>query len=68
MENISVARNDFNKILATVEILINDVEQALSQNEIAEKRMNDVISGNVAGRSQKDYNEYLKRKKHFPTQ
>lgn len=62
MGNISVNKTDFNKILATAEILISDVEQALSQNEIAERRMNEVVLGNVAGKTQNDYNEYLRKR------
>ena len=62
MENISITKNDFNKILTTVEVLISDVEQVLSQNEIAESRMNDIVLGKVTGKTMNNYNEYLKKR------
>ena len=61
MENISVDKVDFNNILTTVEILVSDVEQVLSQNEVVDRRIRDVKSG-IAGKVEEDYNEYLKKR------
>ncbi|MGD9275658.1 MAG: hypothetical protein PVJ67_00635 [Candidatus Pacearchaeota archaeon] len=62
MENINIKKSDFNKLLATVEILISDVEEMRSQKEITEKRIKDIRMGKVQGKTEEDYNEYLKRR------
>ena len=55
-------KNDFSRILNTAEILIDDVEQVLSQDEIVKSRIKDVKIGRIAGKTEKDYNEYLKKR------
>ena len=42
MENIQVKKTDFNDILNTIEILIDDVEKVFSQDEIVEQRIQDI--------------------------
>jgi len=63
MENIYVEKGDFNKLLATVEILISDVEELKSQNDVVEKRMKEVLIGEIEGKTEEDYNEYLKKRR-----
>ena len=58
---IQVGRTDFGKILKTAEILIDEVEQVF-QNEVVKVRMEDVVEGKVKGKTQEDYNEYLRRR------
>ncbi len=62
MEIINVEKADFNKVLTTVEILISDVEKMLPQNEIITKRVNDIKTGQINGKTEGDYNEYLKKR------
>jgi len=62
METVNVSKNDFGVILSTAEILINKVEDVLSQDEVAEKRAKDVFLGRVKGKTKEDYNEYLKKR------
>ena len=45
--------------------LIEDIEQMMPQEEIIEKRMQDIVKDKVKGKTEKDYNEYLK-KEEFP--
>ncbi|MEK6879573.1 MAG: hypothetical protein AABY22_08200 [Nanoarchaeota archaeon] len=42
MAPISVPADQFDKILADVEILVEDVALLLNQDEIAKKRLNDI--------------------------
>lgn len=62
MENISVDKSDFSQLITAVEFLIEDVEQILDQDEIAEKRMQEIQTGIVKGKNVKDYNEYLRKR------
>ena len=61
MEMIHVGKTDFGRILRTAEILIEDVEQVF-QDEAVKERVEDVVEGRITGKTQKDYNEYLKRR------
>ncbi|MCK5449890.1 hypothetical protein KAI32_03420 [Candidatus Pacearchaeota archaeon] len=61
METIHVGKTDFGRILRTAEILIEEVEQVF-QDEMVEERMEDVVEGRVIGKTQEDYDEYLKRR------
>ncbi len=62
MENINIEKEDFNKLLVAVEMLIEDVEQMKSQDEIVNRRIEDVKSGRVREKTEADYNEYLKKR------
>lgn len=61
METIKVERMDFYKILNTAEILIDEVVQVF-QDEIVKNRMGDIILGKTEGKTEKDYNEYLRKR------
>ena len=61
METIQVEKTDFNKILNTAEILINEVEQVF-QNEIVKIRVGDIEMGKIKGKTQEDYNEYIRKR------
>ncbi len=62
MEIIEVKKSDLDKILNTAEILVDEVEQALSQDEIANKRIRDVRTGKTSGRTEKELDVYLKKR------
>jgi hypothetical protein len=62
MDTVNVRRADFIKILNTAELLVDEVEQALSQDEVAKRRMNDILSGKTKGKSHKEYYAYLKKR------
>lgn len=62
MENIQIKKSDFNKILNTAEILINEVEEALSQEDIIKKRMEDIKTGKVNGKTEEELDDYLKKR------
>lgn len=55
-------KKDFGKILTAIEVLINDVEEAVSQDEIISERMKDIEEGKVSGKTENDYNEYLRKR------
>ncbi len=62
METIQIAKSDLNRILNTVEILIDEVEHALSQDEIARKRLVEIKTGKVKGKTEKELDKYLKKR------
>ena len=62
METVEVKKSDLSKILNTAEILVDEVEQALSQDEIANKRIKDIMTGKISGRTEKELDKYLKKR------
>jgi len=62
METLEVKKSDFSRILSMAELLVHEVEHALSQDEIVRKRVKDIKSGRVKGKSEGDYYEYLKKR------
>jgi len=62
MKTIQVRKSDFKRILSTAEILIDEVEQALSQDDVVIKRIRDIRSGRIKGKTEDDYHEYLKKR------
>lgn len=62
METIQVKREALKKILSTAELLVNEVEQALSQDEIAKNRMNDIRAGKVKGKPEEELDNYLDKR------
>ena len=65
-ETITIRKEDFNKILNTAEILIDDVEHVLSQDELVRMRIEDIKNRKIKGKTEEDYYEYLKkRRKRF---
>jgi hypothetical protein len=61
MKQISICQDDFSQILTTAEILIEKVAQAFSQDEIVKTRVKDICD-NLTGKTEADYNEYLKKR------
>jgi len=63
METLNISKEKFSKILEDFEALINDVESALSQeNVIVRRRINDIKANPSMGRSEKDLDLFLKKR------
>jgi len=62
MPNISVSEEKFNKVIADVETLIEDVSDLFDQDDIAKKRINDIESNPSLGKSEKELDDYLKQR------
>ena len=62
MANISVSEEKFNKVLADVEALIEDVSDLLDQDEIAKKRVKDIEENPSIGKSEKELDDYLNQR------
>ncbi len=60
METIHVKKSGLNKILNTAEILVGEVEQALSQDEIIRKRIVDIRAGKAHGKTEKELDDYFR--------
>ena len=60
METITIPKVAFNKILGDVETLIDDVEKALDIK--VSQRINDLKTGKVNGKSEKELDNYLKKR------
>ena len=62
-ETITIPKDDFRKLLSDVETVINDVESILSNEDKPIKtRINDIESGKVKGKTEKELDEYLKNR------
>ena len=62
MATITISEEKLDKVLADVETLIEDVSSLLDQDEIAKKRMNEVRANPSVGKSEKELDEYLKKR------
>lgn len=62
MANIIISEEQFNKVLADVETLIEDVSTLFDQDEIAKKRMADIKANPPMGKSEKELDDYLKKR------
>ena len=62
METVQIKREALKKILSTAELLVDEVEQALSQDEIAKNRMNDIRTGKLKGAPEKELDIYLAKR------
>lgn len=62
MTNISISEEKFNKVLADVEALIEDVSDLFDQDEIAKKRIMDIEENPSIGKSEQELDDYLKQR------
>jgi len=62
MTTITISEEKFNKVLADVENLIDHVADLLDQDEIAKKRIAEIKSNPSIGKSEKELNDYLKKR------
>lgn len=62
MEQIQVRKTDFHQILQAAEMLLDKMEHALSQDEIAKRRMLDVRTGKIRGGTEEELHAYLKKR------
>jgi len=63
METLNISKEKFSKILEDFEMLIDDVESALSkENLIVRKRINDIKKNPSIGGSETDLDLYLKKR------
>ena len=62
MTNINVSEEKFNKVLADVETLIEDVSDLFDQDEITKKRISDIEEDPSIGKSEKELDDYLKQR------
>ncbi|MEK6907126.1 MAG: hypothetical protein AABW45_01220 [Nanoarchaeota archaeon] len=63
METLSISKEKFSKILEDFEVLINDVESALSEeNLIVRKRMNEIKLNPSIGKTEQELDDYLKKR------
>ena len=59
---VEVQKTDFNEILNTAELLVEKVEKAFSQDEIAKQRMEDIKIGKVQIKKEQELDAYLKKR------
>jgi len=62
MATITISEEKFNKVLADVETLIEDVSTLFDQDDIAKKRMADIKANPSIGKSEKEIDDYLKKR------
>ena len=62
MVTVNVQKADFSRILNTAEALIDEVESALSQDEIARTRIAGILSVKTKGATDQEYYAHLKKR------
>jgi len=62
MQTLQVKKSDLSRILETAEVLVDEVEQILSQDEIAKRRIEDIKTGKIKGKTENDLDDYLKKR------
>lgn len=60
METVTISKEVFGKILADAEVLMKDIENALDIK--VKQRISDIEKSRVEGKSEKDLDDYLKRR------
>ena len=62
MGTIAIPEEKLNKVLADIELLIEDVASLFDQDDIAQQRMADIKADPSLGKSEKGIDEYLKKR------
>ena len=62
MANITVSEEKFNKVLADVENLIEDVTDLFDQDKVVKERIADIEADPSIGKSEKELDSYLKKR------
>ena len=62
MTTVMISEEKFNRVLADVETLIEDVVSLLDQDEIARKRMAEIKARPTLCKSEKELDDYLKKR------
>ncbi len=62
MASITIPEEKFNKVIADVENLIEDVADIFDQDEVAKKRIADIEKNPSIGKSEKELDTYLKQR------
>jgi hypothetical protein len=62
MKSITVRSDKLNRVLADVEVLVEDVADLFEQDEIAIKRLAEIKKNPSIGRPEKELNDYLKKR------
>lgn len=60
METVTVQKEVFSKILADVEVLLDDVESAL--NSKVKQRLHDITTGKIEAKTEEDLHDYLRKR------
>jgi len=62
MTNITISEEKFNKVLADVENLIEDVTDLFDQDKVVKERIADIEADPSIGKSEKELDSYLKKR------
>jgi len=62
MATMTISEEKFNKVLADVENLIEDVTDLLGQDKIAKERIADIEADPPIGKTEKELDSYLQKR------
>ncbi len=62
METITLQKEQLDKVLTDVEVLIEDVASLIDQDEIVTKRIKDIEANPAIGKSEKELDAYLQKR------
>jgi len=62
MNTITLSEDRFRKVLADVEVLVEDVTALINQDDIVKKRIAEIKANPSIGRTEEELDEYLRRR------
>lgn len=62
MDTINISEDRFKKVLADVEVLVDDVTALINQDDIVKQRIAEIKADPSIGKTEKELDEYLKKR------
>ena len=62
MDTINISEDRFKKVLADVEVLVEDVTALINQDDIVRQRIADIKANPSIGKTEKELDGYLKNR------
>lgn len=62
MDTINISEDRFKKVLADVEVLVEDVTALINQDDIVRQRIAEIKANPSIGKTEEELDEYLKKR------
>lgn len=62
MGTVTISQDKLNKVMNDIEVLIEDFSDLIDQDQIVKKRINEIEMNPSIGRSEKELDDYLRKR------